>query len=97
MYYRIASLTVLFCTAAITPAHAQDASCFPRADILASLTNHFHETQVAVGLATSGIVEVFTTIDGSSWTIVISRPDGISCVVGAGQQWQAIQRPGTSL
>jgi hypothetical protein len=34
------------------------------------------------------LLEVLTADDGATWTIIVSRPDGLSCVVAAGQNWQ---------
>ena len=43
-----------------------------------------------MGLESNGrLFEVFATDDGSTWTMVITTPDGASCVVAAGLEWQA--------
>lgn len=89
-------MATLFCCAAAavtvqlwTPAaHAQDAACFPAAEMLSALANHFHQARVAGGAATGGHVEIFATVDGSAWTLIITREDGSACVVGAGTDWQ---------
>jgi hypothetical protein len=33
------------------------------------------------------LLEVFATGSGSTWTIVMTRPDGTSCVVASGEAW----------
>ena len=46
---------------------------------------------MAIGLLGNGwLVEVFASEDGRSWTILVSRPSGISCVMGSGQDWQTM-------
>jgi hypothetical protein len=54
------------------------------------LAREYTETPVAAGLAQTGkLLQVFAAKDGSSWTVVLTRPDGMSCIVAAGRHWQA--------
>jgi hypothetical protein len=47
---------------------------------------------VAVGLIdTKTVIEVFARADGETWTIVTSRADGMSCIIGAGKAWQLLE------
>ena len=65
------------------------AACGPHTEVIKALGDKFHETQSATALTSAGtLLEVLTASDGSTWTIVVSRPDGLSCVVAAGQNWQ---------
>jgi TRAP-type mannitol/chloroaromatic compound transport system permease large subunit len=62
--------------------------CMPQADIAKRLESGYAETPVAIGLsANGGLVEVFASPDGETWTLVITTPKGISCVVIAGEAW----------
>jgi len=64
-------------------------ACGPHADVIKALGSRFHETQSATALTSAGtLLEVLTADDGATWTIIVSRPDGLSCVVAAGQNWQ---------
>ncbi len=66
---------------------AQSAS-LPRADVVEQLDARYSETQAAVGVTdTGGVIEVFTTGDGSTWTLVLTKPDGTSRVIAAGETW----------
>jgi hypothetical protein len=61
----------------------------PHTEVIKALGDKFHETQSATALTSAGtLLEVLTASDGSTWTIIVSRPDGLSCVVAAGQNWQ---------
>jgi hypothetical protein len=72
-----------------TPARADPQVCGARAEILAELTERYSEAPVAVGLSNSGVlVEVLSSDNGSTWTIIVSQPDGTSCLVAAGKEWQ---------
>ncbi len=46
--------------------------------------------EVAMGLVSNGSInEVLASKDGS-WTIIVTRPDGMSCVVAAGEAWEGM-------
>jgi len=87
----ISSGAMLLVAAALGPtaAHAAPQICGARAELLAELTKRYSEAPVAVGLANSGVlVEVLSSDHGSTWTIIVSQPDGTSCLVAAGKEWQ---------
>ena len=51
----------------------------------------FTEVPVSLGLAASGhVLEVFTTRDGETWTLVATAPEGKSCIMAAGKYWQQL-------
>jgi len=77
-----------FLLAASTTASAQSA-CLPHNKLVDLLDGRYSEQRVAVGLENNGrLFEVFTSTDGATWTMVITTPDGASCVVAAGLEWQ---------
>ena len=46
------------------------------------------ESQAAIGVASNGnLLEVYATADGSTWSIVMTNPQGVSCVVAIGKDW----------
>ena len=62
-----------------------------REDLSQALEQRYAEVPVAVGLVDSKtIIEIFARADGDTWTIVTSRADGMSCVLGAGKAWQLL-------
>ncbi len=72
------------------PASAQSL-CTTHAEVTKQLESRHSESRVGIGLASTGqVLEVFTTGDGSSWTIVMTRPDGMSCLVAAGEAWESV-------
>ena len=76
--------------ASATPAQAQMA-CGKRAQVVKMLESRNAETPVSVGLAANGaVVEVFATVDGTSWTILMSMPDGRTCLMAAGESWMSV-------
>ena len=72
----------------ITPA------CHSHADLIKMLDRKFAEQPNALGLQANGhLVEVFVSNDGTSWTIVVTRPDGWSCIVAVGEHWESLPEP----
>jgi hypothetical protein len=79
------------------PALAQTAgpgpACVKRADLLKHLEAKYHEAPAAVGIADNGaLLEVFASKSGETWTVTVTMPNGISCMVASGQQWQDLPR-----
>ena len=59
-----------------------------RAEIVDFLGQTYDEAPVAGGIASNGsVLEVFTSPDGNSWTIILTSPDGTSHVMAAGETW----------
>jgi hypothetical protein len=75
--------------------------CGARAGVIAGLENRYSEKPVAAGVDNNGaLVEVLAAPEGDTWTILVSMPNGVSCVVAAGESWQSRDRvaqvgPGT--
>ena len=64
--------------------------CDARSEVLGHLAGKYSENPVALGLATNGgVVELLTAADGTTWTIVITMPNGQTCLVAAGESWEA--------
>jgi hypothetical protein len=76
----------------ITLVFAQTSSCAPRAQVIGQLAAEYQEKTAAVGIADSGtaIYEILTSSDGSTWTLLFSTPNGISCLMATGQYWQSV-------
>ena len=67
-------------------------TCGPREAIVESLAQHYDEVPVAVGIThAGGLVEVLSRHDGLTWTIIVSTPDGRSCMVSSGEGWRPIE------
>ncbi len=86
-------LGVAFVAAVSIPALAQvPAACADRAVALAHLTVKYGEAPVAVGLASNGgFVEVLVGPDGATWSILITMPNGVTCLIAAGENWEAVK------
>lgn len=65
--------------------------CAEREALLSSLLKEYKEAPRELGLANNGsVVELLTTRDGKTWTMLMTRPDGTACVIAAGEAWDSI-------
>ena len=72
------------------------AVCAPHAEVAERLDSKYSEAPAAIGLASNGgIIELFSTADGATWTLVMTMPDGTSCTVAVGRAWATF--PATAL
>jgi len=66
------------------------AACGEYTDIVNKLNQKYSEKPISMGLGNNGaMIEVFASTKGT-FTIVITRPNGISCLVAAGESWENI-------
>lgn len=62
--------------------------CDKRSDVLTHLAKKYSEKPAAVGVtANGGIVELLSQKDGKTWTLIVTMPNGISCLIAAGSDW----------
>ncbi len=70
---------------------AQTRNCAPRADVVRQLAQDYGETRRGVGLARQGaMMEVFASDNSGSWTITMTLPDGVTCLVASGQFYEPV-------
>ncbi len=61
--------------------------CMPHDEFRVELHTNFSETPVAIAIANNGaLIELYAKRDKSSWTLVMTRPSGLSCVLVAGEE-----------
>ena len=59
-----------------------------RALLAKELKDKHSEKPVGMGLGSNGgIIELFTSDDGATWTLIMTMPNGRSFLVGAGEHW----------
>ena len=79
-------------------ATAAPSYCGPRDNVAAQLEAQYGETRQSVGLSQEDhLLEVFASLETGSWTITITTPDGVSCLVAAGQAYQYLGDPLSAL
>lgn len=84
----IAALTA--CLSFAAPASAQQ-NCAPRAVVLQHLAEKFGEARQSIGIAKQGrVFEVFASDETGSWTIIVTLPNGMTCLVAAGESYEEL-------
>ncbi len=68
--------------------------CMPHDDFRVELHSNFLEAPVAIAIANNGaLIELYAKRDKSSWTLVMTRPGGLTCVLVAGEEWNDLRKP----
>ncbi len=98
---RLAASTVLAAALSLplsaAPAFAQETpaqqpvTCIKRVQLIQHLAAQFHEKPIAAGLTENGwLLEVYASREGETWTVAMTMPNGTTCLVASGQEWQAV-------
>ncbi len=75
-----------------TPASAQEL-CGDHGKMIGYLDRDYKERRSGLGLTANGaVVELYTAHTGS-WTLLITKPGGTTCVIGSGDAWEARNAP----
>ncbi len=71
--------------------------CNFRGEVVKLLLNKYKEVPTANGItSTGGMIELFKSKGGDTWTIVLSVPNGpggktMSCLIAAGDAWRTFE------
>ena len=73
---------------------AQTGNCADRAQVVKRLAERYGESRQTIGLSSdNSVVEVFASMDTGSWTITVTQPGGMTCLVAAGQAFRYRNEP----
>lgn len=87
----VSAVTAAFLVAAIALPATAAPFCAPREQLVAKLEADYGERQTAMGLrGTSAIFEIWTSEEKGTWTVLMTRPDGMACPMAAGTDWRDI-------
>jgi hypothetical protein len=86
----LAALAVCICTSV---GAQEPARCAPRDVQTGLLTERYGENPVAVGLTPGGVVEMWANAETGTWTVTITKPDGVLCGIIAGLNFEAMAAP----
>lgn len=88
---RLAAALCAVSALAAAPAAAQGALCGDRETIVQRLESKYGEQRVGLGVGReNGVVEVYTSARTGTWTILMTFPTGLACLMAAGEAWEAI-------
>lgn len=81
--------SILLGTAAMPTAAAAQTVCGKRDEIITQLEKKYGETRRSVGVQQGrGVVEVYASAETGSWTILVTDPRGMSCLMAAGEAFE---------
>jgi len=90
MFKRLISSALIFGMAAIAPP-AMAQTCAPREVIVERLETQFNESLSSAGMQKGRpvdfIIEIWSSPNSGSFTVLMSHPTGMSCLVAAGQDY----------
>jgi len=76
-------------------ANALTARCGKHKDVVTFLGTKFKETRKGMGLINAGQMMELYISDAGSWTVLITRPDGVTCFGPVGKNWMGIRPKST--
>lgn len=72
----------------LAPVQANAAECGKSEKVIAFLGKKYNEQLKAMGLVSNkGFMQLFVAESGT-WTVVLTTPEGISCIVAAGDSYE---------
>ena len=81
----------LFATTAASAQQQQRVPCGERTAIMSHLESGYSEKPVAMGLDAQGrVLEVLAAPSGT-WTMLVSTPGGLTCLIASGVAWEELQ------
>ena len=70
---------------------AEAAMCGSRAAVTKLLSDRYREAPIGIGVvADSGVMEVDVADETATWTIVVTTPQGQTCIIAAGQNYEGM-------
>ncbi len=93
LFARAAVLFGLLLSTPIAEAQSRPA-CADRAKVVERLAERYGETRQSMGMhQNNGVLEVYASADTGTWTILVTMPNGLACLIAAGQSWEANAAP----
>lgn len=93
MYKRLLGTALLFGLAATAPPVLAQAGlpCAVRSALVDDLGEKYHEELAGGGLQNErNLIEIFAARETGTFTILLSRPDGVSCILAFGTNWVGV-------
>lgn len=70
------------------------AQCAPHDIVSADLSLKFGEQPSSMGLAQDNtVMELYSSADSGTWTITVTLPSGLTCLVASGQNFETVTQP----
>ena len=69
------------------------AQCRQHEQMVAELKREYNETVSSLGLNSKGVVIEILVSPTGTFTIILTRPTGLSCVIAEGNSWEKVDPP----
>ena len=88
--FKIIGAALIAATAFFSVAQAQTRSpCAERDAVVQRLKDKYGETLQSRGLHQSNaLMELYASESTGTWTILVTRPNGMACLIAAGEMWE---------
>ena len=81
-------IPMLLAGCSVSNAQTTQMICGEGKEIRSALWSMHHEQERGGGLSDNGgLVQLFATKDGSTWTLLLTPPGGPTCLLGSGKDW----------
>jgi hypothetical protein len=88
MFKRILTSALVFGMAALAPPARAQSTCAPRTAIAGQLERQFGELPLVLALRPPAeVFELWVTPGGGTWSLLVSTPEGLACILAAGPDW----------
>ena len=83
-------IAILAASLAASAAQAGE-KCAPRPQVIERLVSGYGETRQSIGLGgEQQVIETFAAAETGTWTIIVTLPTGMSCVIAAGEAFENV-------
>ena len=70
--------------------------CGTRDAFVKALANKYHEAPIGAGMVMqiegkTTVVELFKSKNGETWSLLVTSPDGKTCIIAVGQNWADVK------
>ena len=72
---------------------AAQSICGARNDVIKALNQQIDESPVGLGLTGSQQAVELLVSKAGTWTLLVTMPDGMSCILSAGRNWEGMTIP----
>lgn len=73
-------------------AFGQSYVCGERDRMVETLKRKYDELPVSFAVVTNGnLLEVLTSQDGETWSLIVTKPDGTACLLSTGENWRKLE------
>ncbi|MEM6311544.1 MAG: hypothetical protein AAF754_15995 [Pseudomonadota bacterium] len=87
----IAGIVLSVSAASVGQAQQSNRNCAPREAVVDRLADGYGESRQSMGLgANNQVVEIFASSETGTWTITVTMPNGLTCLVASGQAFEEL-------